>query len=358
MAIEGIIYKYLSPANKVYIGQTIHEGRRRKTFLNLNKSYGGEKIDRARLKYKPENFKYEILYKAEFVSVRDAQVKLDELEQFYINEYNSYKSGYNMTYGGYTTTGLTFSEEQKKRMSESRTGRKLRPRTDEEKLFHSMVMKEKWASEDYRKLREHIEQTEEHKRKKSESVRGAKNGMYGKKHTEEAREKMSNSRFGEKNIWFGKIKGQEYRENISATLTEYYRTNSVSAETKEKISKNISIPVIQLSENGEFIARFDSATIAGRTVGIDASCIIKVCKGKRQSAGGYKWKYANNDENSLIVWKDAVNSDDWLDIAEIVRRTGRNRNVIYSHIKTHNVPIVLNGRRRLIYYPDLLKIFK
>ena len=53
-----------------------------------------------------------------------------------------------------------------------------------------------------------------------------------------------------------------------------------------------------------------------------------------------------------------VNSDDWLDIAEIVQRTGRNRNVIYSHIKNHNVPIVLNGRRRLIYYPALLEIFK
>lgn len=356
--MEGIIYKYTSPVNKVYIGQTTDERRRRKTFFNLNKSYGGEKIDRARLKYKPENFKYEVLYRAEFDSAHDAQVKLDELEQFYIKEFNSYKAGYNMTFGGYTTTGFTYSEEQKKRMSETRTGRKLRPRTEEEKMFHSMIMKEKWASEGYRKLREQIKQTEEHKRKKSESARGAKNGMYGKKHTEEAREKMSNSRFGEKNIWFGKIKNQEYRENISATLTEYYRTHSVTAETKEKISKNISVPVMQLSKSGEFIAKFDSSTIAGKAVGIDASCIIKVCKGKRQSAGGYKWKYANGDENSLIMWEDAVNSDDWLDIAEIVQRTGRNRNVIYSHIKNHNVPIVLNGRRRLIYYPALLEIFK
>lgn len=356
--MEGIIYKYTSPVKKIYIGQTTDERRRRKTFFNLNKSYGGEKIDRARLKYKPENFKYEILYKAEFNSAQDAQIKLDELEKFYIKEYNSYKYGYNMTYGGYTTTGLTFSEEQREKMSKARTGRKLRPRTEEEKMFQSMIMKEKWASEDYRKLRKQIEQTEEHKRKKSESARGVKNGMYGKKHTEEAREKMSNSRFGEKNIWFGKIKDKEYRENISATLTEYYRTHNVSVETKEKISKNISIPVLQFSKSGEFITKFDSATIAGKTVGIDASCIIKVCKGKRQSAGGYKWRYANYDENSLLMWKDALKSDDWLGIAEIVQRTGRDRNVIYSHIKNHNVPIVLNGRRRLIYFPALLEILK
>lgn len=91
--MEGIIYKYTSPVNKVYIGQTTDERRRRKTFFNLNKSYGGEKIDRARLKYKPENFKYEVLYRAEFDSAHDAQVKLDELEQFYIKEFNSYKAG-------------------------------------------------------------------------------------------------------------------------------------------------------------------------------------------------------------------------------------------------------------------------
>lgn len=44
----GIIYKYTSPSGKVYIGQTTQEKRRRKTFLNLNKSYGGVKIDNAR----------------------------------------------------------------------------------------------------------------------------------------------------------------------------------------------------------------------------------------------------------------------------------------------------------------------
>lgn len=85
----GIIYKYTSPANKVYIGQTTDERRRRKTFLNLKKSYGGVKIDKARIKYMPENFKYEVLYKAEFKSTKDAQQKLDELEQFYIKQYNS-----------------------------------------------------------------------------------------------------------------------------------------------------------------------------------------------------------------------------------------------------------------------------
>lgn len=48
--MEGIIYKYVSPSGKVYIGQTIEEKKRRRIFNNLNQSYGGVKIDNARKK--------------------------------------------------------------------------------------------------------------------------------------------------------------------------------------------------------------------------------------------------------------------------------------------------------------------
>ena len=59
--IKGIIYKYTSPSDKVYIGQTVDERTRRKKFLNTNISYAGLKIDNARKKYGPLNFKYEVL---------------------------------------------------------------------------------------------------------------------------------------------------------------------------------------------------------------------------------------------------------------------------------------------------------
>lgn len=111
--LVGIIYKYSSPIGKIYIGQTTEEKRRRRTFLNLNKSYGGDKIDRARAKYGPENFNYEILERMSFSDPSEARDKLDELEEFYIRYYDSYKRGYNMTYGGFTTRGFRFSDEQK-----------------------------------------------------------------------------------------------------------------------------------------------------------------------------------------------------------------------------------------------------
>lgn len=59
---NGIIYKYVSPSNKVYIGQTIREYERRNSFKNINCFYAGGKIDAARKKYGPENFQYEIIF--------------------------------------------------------------------------------------------------------------------------------------------------------------------------------------------------------------------------------------------------------------------------------------------------------
>lgn len=97
--IRGIIYKCTSPSGKVYIGQTINEKDRRKHFLIQKLSYGGIKIDTARAKYNPENFKYEILETRFYMTKKAAAKELDILESYYIGLYDSYKYGYNMTLG-------------------------------------------------------------------------------------------------------------------------------------------------------------------------------------------------------------------------------------------------------------------
>lgn len=355
--LRGIIYKYTSPNGKVYIGQTTEERRRRRTFLNLNKSYGGEKIDAARQKYKPENFKYEILFEGTFVSKEEATLKLDEMEEYYITLFDTYRNGYNMTFGGYTTRGFTFTDEQKQEMSRARMGRKTRPKTKEEKAEHSALMKEKWATEEYRKLQEEIKKSEEHKRKVSESLSGEKNGMFGKKHSQAARTKMSVSRSGDKNIWYGKRKSEEYREHIRQGAIAYYENHTVSEITKKKIAASISVAVCQYTLGGEFIQKFDSATKAGKEIGIDGSCIIKCCKGKRKSAGGYAWKYASKPTYDAIT-EDGIDGETWIGIAEAIKITRLDRNVIYYHIKKHGVPILRNGRRIKIHKPSLLAIVK
>lgn len=54
-----------------------------------------------------------------------------------------------------------------------------------------------------------------------------------------------------------------------------------------------SIPVIQLSLKGKFIREFESAMDGCIETNTDNSDILKVCKGKRPTAGGYKWKFKN-----------------------------------------------------------------
>lgn len=351
----GIIYKYTSPIGKIYIGQTTEERRRRKTFMNLNKTYGGKKIDRARVKYGPANFIYEVLERMSFKDSQEARDKLDELEEFYIRYYDSYKKGYNMTYGGFTTRGFRFSDEQKAALSNQRIGRKLRPRTDEEKAYHSKIMQERWASKEYREIRAKINASEDHKRKLSESLSGKNNGMYGKKHSIVSREKMSLSRSGEKHCRFGQTLNDLYRNKIRNSSLEYYRNRKVSDETKKRISERIKVKVKQKSLDDTFIAEYDSPTLAGRLVGIDGSCIVKCCKGKRKTAGGYKWEYPELPTYSV----NDINTDsEWITTTEAMSLFGRHRNVIYYHIKMHGVPIKKNGRKILIYKKKLECIFE
>ena len=49
--------------------------------------------------------------------------------------------------------------------------------------------------------------------------------------------------------------------------------------------------VSQYSLSGEFIKEWDSLAEAGRSTGTYGANIYKVCRGKREQAGGYKWRY-------------------------------------------------------------------
>ena len=112
----GIIYMYISPSNKVYIGQTYDEKRRRSLFLSSTRSYGGRKIDNARKKYGPENFKYKILFKIE---TEDRDILINELnskEEYYIMKYNSIKYGYNILSGGSVYHEFEYTKEIRSKM--------------------------------------------------------------------------------------------------------------------------------------------------------------------------------------------------------------------------------------------------
>jgi len=57
------------------------------------------------------------------------------------------------------------------------------------------------------------------------------------------------------------------------------------------VNNKLSKAVCQLTLSGEFIKDFYSSKHAEREILIDHSNIAKCCKGKANSAGGYKWQY-------------------------------------------------------------------
>ena len=54
---------------------------------------------------------------------------------------------------------------------------------------------------------------------------------------------------------------------------------------------NSKIKVKQYDLNGNFIREWDSITDIEKSLNIDKSSVVKVCKHKRNQAGGYVWKY-------------------------------------------------------------------
>jgi group I intron endonuclease len=163
----GTIYKLTSPSGKHYIGQTMNLKERKRCFYNPNKYYSGHKLDNAIKKYGIENFKYEILVQIEIEDKFLLREHLDVLESQYIEKYDSYNNGYNMTLGGSGSKGCFQTEESRKKISEKTKDRK-----------GSMLGK-------------HL--TEEQKRKVSDFAKtriGDKNPFFGKTHTTDSKNKI------------------------------------------------------------------------------------------------------------------------------------------------------------------------
>lgn len=174
--MKGIIYKYVSPSGKVYIGQTVEEKKRRRIFNNLNQSYGGVKIDTARKKYSPQNFDYIVLVEVESDDIVELKTFLNQLEIGFIRMYDSYNCGYNSTLGGESLSGFHPTEESRLKMRNSHLGHKW---SEESKIKMSKTRKGKGISEEHKKKisegRRGMKLSEEHKRKISESMRGNRN---------------------------------------------------------------------------------------------------------------------------------------------------------------------------------------
>lgn len=115
------IYKFTNLTNnKSYIGQAINI---RKRLLSHLYAYKAHKVNNslysAIQKYGIEQFEVKILQVIEDGDLKSLKSKLDYLEKYYIQKYNTYgATGYNQTLGGDAgVLGYKFTEEQLKRLS-------------------------------------------------------------------------------------------------------------------------------------------------------------------------------------------------------------------------------------------------
>lgn len=106
-----------------------------------------------------------------------------------------------------------------------------------------------------------------------------------------------NETFGGEAPMLGKHHSDETKRIISDKLKGRIspnKNNVYSDLLRKKLSESHGKSVIQLDENKQIIAIFRSISEASRITKIANSNISGVCKGKKKTAGGFNWKYAEN----------------------------------------------------------------
>lgn len=246
------VYKHILPNGKVYIGITKNIKSR---FYGKGSSYKNCVLFyRAINKYGWDNIKTEILLS----NLTQCQAEEKEIE--YISKYksNDSKFGYNILKGGNISTND--SQERRKKISKSLIE------------YYKTNKHSQESIERARQKKIGVKFSSEHKQK----LKDNHSGMTGKVFSEEHKRKISNS-----------LKGKKFSE-------EHKRKPSKAKEGKTPWNaiNNTKKPVMQFDKNGAIINTFTSMSEAERKTGIFNSSISNCCKGKRKTAGGYIWKYA------------------------------------------------------------------
>jgi len=236
---DMIIYMATNKINgKSYIGQTIVNLKRRKYMhiwnaLNENKNtYFGSAIK----KYKPKNFSWKILDRCNDIN------KLNKLESFYIDFYNTFNDGYNLTTGG---ENYKASNKTKQKISKALTGKNNpnygKPMTEEQKR---KIAKTNTGKQHLKKTKQKMSKSHKGKRHSETSKRKMSELAIGHEVTKETRKRISTSLTGKKRpkevkkkisiTLMGKILSDETKRKMSIS----HKGKKLSEETKKKISKS------------------------------------------------------------------------------------------------------------------------
>lgn len=235
--MKGYIYKLTCTiTGKVYIGKTIDINRRMAQHSKITSKYSHH-LANAIKKYGIDNFKEEIIFEVEAEDRAVLNTTLSNAEKSYIEQYDSYRNGYNSTIGGEGTGGFHWLESSKKKLSESL-----------KKFFESAKGKAQIGH----------------------TISCIKNREVSK----ETREKIGKGNKGKKMLEEAKIKIRKYQ--LANAFSKY-------------------VPVLQYNLNNNLLNRFNSITDAAKNINKDTSHIVSCCKGRRKTAYGFIWKYEEKE---------------------------------------------------------------
>lgn len=270
------IYKITNEQNgKVYIGGSSNVRDRRQQH-NRELEHGSHHVTEMQKDYNnyPDSFRFDVI---EYCSAED----LVELERKYIADYDAMNPthGYNRESGG--NANKKISDETKKIWSDHRKGEGAAMYGK----HHTEEAKRKIAEKQRGRI-----MPEERKRKISEAKKGVKMSL-------EYRKKISELRKGRKatprqiaaleKARACRVFGEDFRRKISVAKTGKYRGE------ENKYHKDVVCV-----ETGEL---FHGVNEAGRKKDVSATHISAACKGKRNVAGGFHWKYADEENTQESV---------------------------------------------------------
>ena len=88
------------------------------------------------------------------------------------------------------------------------------------------------------------------------------------------------------------LTGAQLSEAHKQAISDALKGMPLSEAHKKAIGKANSKKILQYTKSGELIREWQSMAAIWQELGIPQSSICKCCNGKRKSAGGYIWRYA------------------------------------------------------------------
>lgn len=275
------VYMHQSPSGKRYIGIT--GGALSKRWAGGSGYRKNPIFYRAILKYGWDNIAHVVL--ASGLSRGEAV----ELEKFYIQLFrsNDRRFGYNATAGGDGCNGSPRSEETKALLRAKCSGWKHSPEALEKIRQRS---KEMWLDPELRARM--TGRGPEHwnygKKRSPETVAKMVASRAGYKHTPEwiawAKERFS----GEGNPNYGRVFGEDFRKIQHDKMVELMKDPERRQHLRDSFPRKW---VRQIDLSGRIVAEYDGIHEAERSSGVAAGNISQSCRGKRKSAGGYRWEF-------------------------------------------------------------------